>query len=258
LLNRDGDNRPEPTFFLEEYVPEDFRTVQLPSALSTIYQALIGVNADDAYANFRVCQYMRILHSTEFVSLLTDLDPRITYDHDRSLVERNREYSVTPASDAATGMAGSIVGEPEASFSRPRLYFRWEVRTSTPDSVVVFDTHTRDESEEPVTFADGISSMIPMVGQTDVYIRLQGSALPTGAIWDVNIRAKTPEDLQDVVAPLDALSEEILLQLFGTEAVQPYASLRELWEKHNYFHYRLSGILLAHIYRVEESRAGAG
>jgi hypothetical protein len=258
LLNRNGADRPEPTFFLEEYVPTDYAPVNLSSALNTIHQVLMGSGADDAYVNFRVWQYLRLIHSTEFMSLLLDLDPRITYVTDRTLIDKEREYSVTPANAAASGMEGSIVGEPQASFSRPRLMYTWEVRESTPDSVIVFDAHTRDENEEAVTFTDGLSSLIPMIGQTDVYIRLQGTSLPNGAIWNVNIRAKTPEDLHSIITPLDALSDELMLSLFGAGSEEPYATLSELWEKHNYFHYRMSGVLLAFIYRVEELRTSAG
>jgi hypothetical protein len=61
-----------------------------------------------------------------------------------------------------------------------------------------------------------------------------------------------------VVTPLSALGEEVLIDLFGAGSVEPYATLRELWEKHNYFHYRMSGLLLAFIYRAEEVRTSAG
>jgi hypothetical protein len=257
LLNRDGANRPDPEFFLEEYVPTDYKAVDLTSSLYAVHKSVFGEGADDAYANLRAWQSMRAIHSTEFVSLIYELDPRVTYINSRSLVDAERPYEAVPANNIASGYEAFLAGEPQVSLANPRIDYNWEVEAISPFTVRVTDMHARKVSEQTTLFVDSLSSPIVMTGQQSVNVRIRSSStLPVGGVWRVTLQAR-PTDFSDVIAALSALSDEVTLALFGS-GEEPYATFRELWDKHNYFHYRVSGILLALIYRTEELRTGGG
>jgi len=48
------------------------------------------------------------------------------------------------------------------------------------------------------------------------------------------------------------MGESVMFNLFSAQ--EPYKTFKELWEKHFQIHYKLTGILLAWIYRAEEAR----
>jgi hypothetical protein len=258
LLNRNGAARPAPTFYLEEFVPEDFVPRTLSSSLNTVYQMLIGDQADDAFANYRVWQYMKIMHSTEFASLLTDLDSRITYLNNRTLIDAPTIRSAEPSNGLAAGLTAYIDGQVNVSSASPRLDYRWEIEATAPTFVNVTDLNSRILQNTEVIFTEGLSSPILMPGQTGISVRIQASSLPVGAKWIVLLRADPPQDLANIIAPLDQLGEEVLRGVFGVGNVEPYKTLNQLWKKHYYFHYRLSGLIIAYIYRVEELRLSGG
>jgi hypothetical protein len=254
LLNKNGHTRPGATFFLEEYVPTGYREVSLPATLDVVRKILFGSNADDSFINYRLWQFMHVLHSTDFEDYLTDLDSRITYLTKRSIVDNIYGSSGSPVNAAAAGTTIEGVGSIAAWSSRPVLRHSWTVDYSTPSSVLVTNDQTLQSSEEQVTFDTGISSLIPMVGQRDFYSRIAPS-LPVGGQWAISYMAEPPADLSDLLDPLETIGGESSRALFGT-GEEPYKTFSELWEKHDYFHYRLSGLLLAYIYRVEELRTG--
>ena len=115
LLNRDGFNRPLPTYFLEEYVDPLFKALSIPAELQSVYEVLVGTLADNAYANFRMRQYMLILHSTEFAEYVTALDPRVTYLEDRTAVDTLFSSSAAALNNLATPIPVSFSGQPRAS-----------------------------------------------------------------------------------------------------------------------------------------------
>jgi hypothetical protein len=72
------------------------------------------------------------------------------------------------------------------------------------------------------------------------------------AAWTISARANPQAALISVLPNLEFLGEPVYLDLFGAGPKEPYATFQNLWESHPLPTYRLSGILLAFIYRMNE------
>jgi len=249
LLNRDGNARPPATYFLEEYVDPDYRALTLPLCLKSSYSALIGT-ADDAYANFRLWQYMKILHSTEFAAYVLALDPRVTYLHDRSIVSTTFTTTYEPLTPSAAGAELFFAGSVTPSAGAPKLSHTWLLEAGGALLLRVTDVATGKFADEVLTFTSGLSSLVPLVGEDNFFLRITGTSLPAGAKWLVNAFSAPVGDLSEL--------ESRLKQVPITEAFfpqrEPFLTFKKLWNSHPFLQYRLSGFLLAHIYGVEGVR----
>lgn len=72
------------------------------------------------------------------------------------------------------------------------------------------------------------------------------------AAWRVSARANPTPAILTVLPNLEFLGEPLYLELFGVKPPEPYATFLNLWENHPLPAYRLSGIVLAFIYRLNE------
>lgn len=256
LLNKDGADQPAPSFYLQEFMEPAFVALQLPSYLQRIYNVLVGPNPDWAFLNFRMWQYMHILHSTDFEFYVYALDTRVTYLNDRSIVDDNYLPVVTPQNPLATGFPVYVAGTPSESTSG-QLLFQWSVKVTNGLVVKVTDLRSNRSAETTVTIENNLTSPIPLVGQRNMSIQIGSSApLPVGALWDIQTLGKPNYDLSSVIEQLKIIGDENIYQLFGARNVEPYKTFRQLWEKEADIHYQLSGFLLAYIYRVNEVRRG--
>jgi hypothetical protein len=79
-----------------------------------------------------------------------------------------------------------------------------------------------------------------------------------GARWRIEVVNKPQYDLAKIVARLDSVGEPVLLSLFGTAHDEPYETFRNLWFDGRELPQRLSGLLLAYLYRAEERRLKRG
>lgn len=71
-------------------------------------------------------------------------------------------------------------------------------------------------------------------------------------IWNVAARVNPSPALISVLPNLEFLGEPTYLELFGVAPDEPYRTFKNLWEEHPLPAYRLSGIVLALIYRINE------
>lgn len=246
LLNRDGSTRPIPTFFGEEYVPPYFRPVELPSGLLNVRRALFGTNPDDAGMNITLWTYMRILHSTEYAAYVTALDPRTTYRTSASLVDAEYGPSVNPNDSAL-----QFFGAPGLGASDGRLMTSWEVSfagtTATTENL-----QSRRANSTEVTIVDGLTSLIPMVDYPALRVRIN-LAIGTST-WIVDYLG-APGNTMDPISRAEQLANvgaAAYEELFPHRA--PYNLFRQLWEQHTEFTYKMSGALLALMYRTNELR----
>lgn len=251
LLNRDGNARPEPTFFLEEYVDPDFRALELPFNLASIANVLIGSQADDYYANYRLWQYMKMLHSTDLVSYVYQLDPRVTYLKDRSAI-----FSFSAPKGvllAGTDSDLYFMGEILTAGS-VRISYEWilEIMSST-----VARTYDVKNSSHPVdslyTVTDGLSSPIDMAGQQDLKVQVRSPVV--GSRWLIQSLAAPSDDLTVVLSRIRGIGGGFVDALF--RGGSPYDGFKKIWTDYPHIQMVLSAFLLAYIYRVEEVRLNA-
>lgn len=62
-----------------EYVPPEYRPVELPATLSMIRQLLFGSSPDNYFLNYRCRELLSYIHATELSEYIYRLDPRVTY-----------------------------------------------------------------------------------------------------------------------------------------------------------------------------------
>lgn len=72
--------------------------------------------------------------------------------------------------------------------------------------------------------------------------------------WSISVWRRLEADVLDVLSALEDMGDAVQAELFSGGGV--YDTFKELWNKHAYFQYSLSGLLLAAIYKTEEQRRG--
>lgn len=247
LLNRSGALRPAPTFFGEEYVPESFVALTLPSELVTIRRALLGSDPDNAGMNYLLWQYMKILHSTEFEEYVTALDSRVTYLHAKTLLAEPFGPTVGENAEAL-----QFVGAPNLGGTDGRLMESWGIdRAGSQYTIRNYRTNVA-EPHTP-TVVDQVTEFMPMTGHPDFKVRVFLSAA-TASLWDVEYLARPQVTLDPInrAAQLANIGATAYAYLFPKR--EPYSVFKALWERHAHFPYKLSGALLAAAYLTEEIR----
>ena len=220
-----------------------------------VYNILFGSNSDNAFRNYRAWQYMHILHSTEFVQYVTALDSRVTYLNDRSIADASLSASIVPLNALATANLFEV-GAVEATPSVPQMLPSWQLEVLAALYVRTTNEMSGRQLDTTVTITEDLTSVIPMAGQANYRVRIQASpTLSVGAKWRITKPVFPDVDLTQLLANLETM-ESSLNQLFGV--AEPYKTFKELWNKHALLSYRLSGALLAFIYRAKEVRAGNG
>jgi len=257
LLNRNGFSRPPATYFGEEFVPEDFNEVDLPSFLVKVRSVLFGENPDNAGMNYQVKNYVSLLHSTEFVQYVTALDDRITYDVLRDEMGGLPTVTITPLSLLCSDMEVSLVGETTNVVRDWALDNTWNIEVMDIATVQTDKVGGGSQGYQ-ANYASGSTDLIPLTGSSDMFVRITSSLpnLVAGAKWTLNSISLPTQDIPGVLAKIEDIGEEALINLFGLGPEEPYSTFRDLWARENLLAYRMAGLLLAVIYRTEEVRSG--
>ena len=74
------------------------------------------------------------------------------------------------------------------------------------------------------------------------------------AQWYVITRVAPPPAITSLLPALEKIGEVSFIELFGLKNEEPYSTFKTLWEDHPLATYRLAGVTLALIYRLEELR----
>lgn len=250
LLNRDGRG-----YVVgvpgEEYTPPEFRAVALPRALQRVWQCLFGTDPDRPYLHYRVRQYLALLHAGPLAEFVTDLDPRITYDHDSSPFLVDGLF--LPQTTRLTGTGElRVLGNPEAPDALGRMAHYFAVSLADADTVVV-----RQIAPPMLRF----TTDLVVSGDRSQRIALPGagyefqlSAWTNADTWNVQIYNRPQRDLGEVAAMLATAGADSHLALFGAAPVEPYLSWQRLWTDQAETPLRLGAVVLALAYRIEEAR----
>lgn len=250
LLNKRGATRPPADYFGEEVVPKHYAPVELPSQLLTVRRALFGGNPDDAGLNYMLWQYMRVLHSTEFVEYVLALGTRITYLHERSLLDA--AFGPTVLNNPT---ALQFIGAPDLGGTSGQLICSWAIERTAPAAFVIKNLQTGKQETQYPGYANGVTDYMPMTGHKDFKVRVF-DAYAVESQWVVEYLAKPgiEMDLVSRAAQLNNIGAEARAALFPTQ--EPYKTFSQLWDYHMHMPYKLSGALLSLIYQTEELRSG--
>lgn len=247
LLNQTGLDRQNSTTLGEEYVPPYYRPVELSSDLLNVRRALFGTTPDDAGMNYSVWQYMRVLHSTEYAAYVTDLDSRITYLNDKSMLDYTYGVSTQPVE------AIEFTGDPGLGGADGRLRAAWNLTLSGGSIDIECITAPRFESFN-ITVEDGLSSYVPLVPYDDYKARIDTTAGVTKWTVEYVAKASVAMGLVRRAEAITKISASAYEALFPRR--EPYTLFKQLWEQHPWLSYKLSGVLLALIYLTNEARTG--
>jgi len=127
LLNKESyANRALPG---EEYVPPTFKPRYEPSAVRKFRQVVFGYDPDRYMLNYRLYQFMALLHSSELVDYITAIDHRLTYNPQRNAFPDDLfGISSVPLGDTTGSL--DVFGIYTANEIRGRLYEAWQVASS--------------------------------------------------------------------------------------------------------------------------------
>lgn len=225
--------------------------------MDTLRQRLFGTDPDQAMLNYRGAQFMELLHSTELEEYVLALDSRITYRGDNAIQLADDTWFtpvVTAATDALVNGL-SLLGTPTAPDSFGRSYFRFQLDVVSPNTIGIRQVipATGLYNIEDLSLTSGISPIYDLPGTG---YRFRVNTTDSGAAWRVSFYLRPQWSLGTIVENLHLVGEPVLLQLFGTGSAEPWATFRNLWERHDELGYSLGGLLLAMIYRTEEIRNG--
>jgi len=248
LRNVDGDTAQTVGLFAK-YVPPYYRAVPLSSGLLTVRRALFGSNPDQDGLDLMVWRYMRILHSTEYSDWLTALDPRITYDGLESVLDV--AYGPTVSRDSA---AFQFTGDPGLGGASGRLRAAWTIEQLSLGVYRITELSSRRSETYSVALSDGMTEFMAMPGYTAYKVRIQ-TGLLTDSQWSVTYLSRPGPEMDPINRAVQAsnIGIEAYTELFPSR--EPFKLFKQLWEQHSLFPYKMSGYLLALIYRTEEIRS---
>lgn len=229
----------------------DYVTVKnLPTYLQSLRTVLLGADPDRIFGNYRVRQYMALLHATELVEFVTELDPRITYDVDNDDLLSDSVFGVTTSSNSIF-----VSGELGAPDLLGRCLHEWDVHVLGGSTLeVTRQTPPTQHSVQEYSFTDGLSNLLLLPGSAAKFRIREG----VGTRWTVRGLARPQRDLGEIMQELASAGAPHMNQLFGVGtsrgASEPFQTFRNLWFQHPELAYRMGGLLLAVIYHTEELR----
>jgi hypothetical protein len=241
-----------------EYVPPTFRPVAVSGVIQKARTILFGARPDAAMLDYRLRQYMAMLHATELAEFVVADDPRITYTSgDRDMADFDPTPVVVPIGHSNTLF---IAGD-EPTAADGRMTYAWQIVIEVispqdpPTVIVTRRSPTPGTAQYEVNYTNGLSDEFPLVG-SPLLARFHQAGAVDGVTWNVNCLARPAQDPGQVAAGFGALGTDILGELFGVAVLEPYRTWSNLWESNQPLPYRLGAVLLAVAARTDEIRKG--
>lgn len=249
-----------------EYIPPNFVPIDLPQTLNTVHKLLFGANPDNYFANLRALELLRYIHSTDLESYLYRFDSRITYAAPNS-GELFANFDVAPKivvkknSPLLLNVVGQFIADNKLGHGQREYNLKVTKTTATAYELEIYDIVDRVKTQQTKEIASGdVSILLP---NTTVNAKLNNTARLTTdfqigddvAEWEVLLRANPTPAIVGVMPALEFLGAPVLLELFGAAPVEPYLTFQNVWSDHPLPTYKLSGIVLAFIYRLHELRS---
>jgi hypothetical protein len=231
-----------------EYIPGDFVPTNLPTHLLAAWHIFYGASPDAWMLNWRVHQFMGILQCSDFGAYVVEMDNRISYDILKPITDDLPRIAVKASKVGnAVRTTGMPVDDPVAG----RLGSVWRVAIDGGYMRVSRESDGMVRVEPIVSAGDGYTSPVDLdTGMTFC----AKEEFEEGDGWIVDMLARPSRGIQDVMAGLMTLPYEYVNRLFASS--EPYATFEKLWRDNRAWTLKLSGFLLAWIYRHEEFRGG--
>ena len=146
----------------------------------------------------------------------------------------------------------SLTGRPVRPDVTGRCEYAYHVGIGDGVVNITRSSSPATDKQEPLTLTSGLSELHSLPGSG---YQFRVNTTDTTAAWVVRGFLRPQMSLSELENGLKTLGEPYLLELFGVEKIEPYATF---WNctSHPDFAYRLAGFVLAMIYRTEEIRNG--
>jgi hypothetical protein len=228
----------------DQYVPGSFVSQMLPDYLKSVWEVLFGKNPDSWMMNWRAQQYMEILGSSEFYSYVTALDRRLSYNMPMPPITDTLPRMAMQSSN--TGGYEILSGVPKDDPVNGRL---GRVIRMSSDGMVFTVTN---EYGNTITYDPAVDSAGIKLGDSGVSVSFKDGFSIATDWWTFDMLSAPSKNLVEVVYEIQNLPQEQVAKLFGSTA--PFDSFSMLWYQNRAWPLKLTGLLLAWIYRAEEAR----
>jgi hypothetical protein len=253
LLNLDGDGYGgQPG---DEFIPSSYVAAELPSYLLRTREALFGHTVDRLRLNYYTRMFLGLLHSTELAEFVTTLDPRVTYDvlPGDELFDAQYATVVQPVNHNETlYMQGTRADEVDNIATKT-----WVLELQSTAFMKISPLFSGLLANSALlSFTDGLSDPVELPGSSLSFRMPQASVPGTGTInWYIESTTRPQRTLPEIMADLDALTEDVRLELFKVGdfrgSTEPIKTFYNLYRYHPELSYRLGGVLLALIWYTD-------
>lgn len=246
------------------------RTLAVPSNIQKVLDIWFGIDPERCYFDYRMFLLLQVLHSTEYAGLVLDRWPRTTYDlQDSTLLDAGfGGSSIVPLQPIGADVAQiAVIGEPVPDHQKGRLQAAWVVRIVPADDLwggaypgpwgggrAVTITNLADGVTLPGTVGETsfpLHSTTPTEEVLRIYFATSTGQVPEG-VFTITALARPSENLPEIERRIRALGDDVLADLFSSS---PEVDLgRKLFEQHFTIAYRLTGVVMALVFKLEELR----
>lgn len=280
LLDERGDNKPDSSYPLEEFVPTSFKPDRMPFELRKVWNVLFGNRPDRAYKNWRLFQISEVAQASDLLEHWRTFDARITH-FDKPAADYSTEYGTVLASrnkngqilnlklvssaetvsavksdtllnqaSSAEDLGLSFSGRLVADEVLGRCFSTWALELNNADELDLKNLSDSSVSEvQTLSFDQTLSQAVSLRGSGLLLkFRDQGPAS-----WTLETVARPSKDLGTVVANLDNLPRYELEGLFAGKRKE-LSVFKNYWFKNDNLAERITAITLALAYRLEERR----
>lgn len=246
-----------------EYIPPAFRPLVIPSALRIVRGVLFGKQPDQRFLNLRARELLSYIHQTELAQYLYALDSRITYwpEQETTTFKYEPKVTVKQRTGPETPIAFSgdfVVGNAGGKAAREFLV---QLAASAQENLHIAVTEVGAITTTYTQIPNLTNMPVITLPETQIKFRINNmpnvSAPANGtqlATWSIALAANPPPAITTLMPTLELLGEPVFLELFGVESTEPYATFKNVWFDHPLPAYKLAGLTLAFIYRLEEVR----
>lgn len=245
LLNLDPRSvSPENTGY--EFVPPDYQYITLPMTLERVRQTLFGNSPDAVGRNYRLRQFLPILHAPDVEPFTLKPDSRITYLPATSVFfDRALGVSCTPTIGEPV-VAVTYTGDAYSANDNV-LERRWYGTVVTSPSLLPLPANF-------VELTTGDSSPVSLPGFSVANLSLaSGNA---GDAFEIVLRRRPAANVAALAATLQSvMTPATLSALFGATPSGDFIQFQEWWGSTN-FVFKMAGVLLALAYRTDLIRQG--
>lgn len=280
LLDESGSNKPAENYPLEEFVPTTFKPSRMSFELRKVWSVLFGTKPDRAYKNWRLFQISELAQASDLLEHWSAFDSRITH-FDKPSDDYSREYGKVLASRVKNGNVLNIVmtysngslapssaeglvnqtlkqedlgltftGKLTADEILGRSLSTWKLDLANDDTLDIKNlTDGFVQESQLLNFSYGMSQAINLKGLgLDLKFMDEGPAS-----WTLEATARPNKDLGVVLANLDNLPKPDLESLFVGKH-KDLQKFKEYWFKHEDLVERITALVLALAYKIEERR----